>query len=301
MKKISVVISAYNEEQKIEESLKSVGWADEIILVDNSSTDRTVEIAKKHTSTVYSQKNDPRKIDTQKNLGFEKAKNDWILCLDADERVSEGLKKEIQALLSQKKLNNGYYIPRQNIIFGKKFEYTGWYPDFQLRLFKKGFGKYRNEHVHEGIFVEGEKGYLKENLIHLNYETVRQFIQKNMVVYAQNEAEDLIRKDFQLKPKDLIYLPSQEFFSRYFLRKGYKDGLHGLFLSLLMAVSRLVALSYVWEKRSFEPIPENEVLEEIYPEFKKLSKETKFWIGKTKIDATNSFIKKLQYKIRQRV
>ena len=140
MQKISVVISAYNEEEKIEKCLNSVLWTDEVIVVDNSSTDTTAEIAKKVGALVFTQPNDPLRIDMQKNTGFKKAKNDWILSIDADEIVSPELKKEIQNLLKGRSFKDGYFIPRKNIIFGKQIEYCGWYPDHQLRLFRNGKG-----------------------------------------------------------------------------------------------------------------------------------------------------------------
>src|SRR3989344_6713802 len=118
MGKLTVVVSAFNEERKIEACLKSVEFSDEIILVDGSSTDRTVEIAKKFKTKIYKRENNPM-LNINKNFGFTKAKGDWILSLDADERVSEDLKKEINKVLKNVKDVNGYWIPRKQIIFGK--------------------------------------------------------------------------------------------------------------------------------------------------------------------------------------
>ncbi|MCL4417363.1 MAG: glycosyltransferase family 2 protein, partial [Actinobacteria bacterium] len=151
MNKLSAVISAFNEEKKIEDCLKSVvHLAEEIIVVDNASTDNTSKIAKKYATKVYSQKNDPRLIDLQKNFGFEKATGDWILCLDADERITPELNEEIRGLLKNGESDTeGYYIPRKNIIFNKWIKHTGWYPDYQLRLFRREKGKFTKEHFHE--------------------------------------------------------------------------------------------------------------------------------------------------------
>ena len=124
---ISVVISAYNEEQNIKDCIESVvDFANEIIVVDNSSTDKTQEIAKKSGAVIYVQENDPKKIDLQKNFGFEKAKEEWILSLDADERLTPKLAQEITKTLSSDSHTSGYYIPRKNIIFGKWIKNSIW-------------------------------------------------------------------------------------------------------------------------------------------------------------------------------
>ena len=299
--KLSVVISAFNEEKKIEKCLHSVEFADEIVVIDNDSSDKTSELARKYTSSVYSQKNNPLLIDLQKNTGFKKAKYEFILSIDADEMVSEELKKEIQNLLKGNKFKAGYFIPRKNIIFGKQIEYSGWYPDHQLRLFRKGKGEFKNDHVHEGIQVDGETEYLKEHIVHYNYESVLQFIQKNMITYAQNEANSLINKNYILRPEDLIKIPTREFLSRFFARKGYKDGIHGLFLSLLMASSHLVVLALVWEKQGFKEVDNPDFLKEVVGELKKVQKDTNYWIHSSYIDETKSLIKKIHYKIRRKL
>lgn len=301
MQKLTVVISVFNEENKIEECLKSVTFADEIILVDNSSTDRTLVIAKKYATSIITQPNDPLLIDIQKNTGFKKAKNDWILSIDADEIVTPEMRSEIEELLKKENLKNGYFIPRKNIIFGKQIDYAGWYPDHQLRLFRKKKGEFKNSHVHEGIQVDGETGYLKEHMLHHNYETIVQFVQKNMINYAQNEADNLINKNYVLSPNDLISVPSKEFLSRYFARKGYRDGIHGLFLSLLMAASHLVVLAIVWEKKGFKKMDEKDVLNSTESEFGKFSKDLKYWISKVKTEESKNIATKYFHKIKGKI
>jgi glycosyltransferase involved in cell wall biosynthesis len=299
--KISVVISAFNEEKKVEKTLKSVSWADEIVFVDNSSTDNTPKIAEKYTKKIIRQKNDPQKIDIQKNKGIENAEGDFILVVDADELVTEELKNEILELLNKDDSLNGYYIPRKNIIFGKQIEYTGWYPDYQLRLFRNGKGSYKTEHVHEGIKVEGETKYLKEHLLHSNYETISQFINKNMISYAENESDNLINSGLNLKPSDLISIPAKEFMSRFFSRKGYKDGIHGLFLSLLMASSHLITLGYVWEKQGFKKVEEERVMKETEVELIKTFKEIRYWINHSKIEQAKNLPTKYFLKFKNKI
>ena len=301
MQKLTVVISVFNEEEKIEKCFKSVLFADEIILVDNSSTDKTREIAKKYATSIISQPNDPLMIDIQKNTGLKKAKNDWILSIDADEIVTSELRNEIEELLKKENLKNGYFVPRKNIIFGKQIDYTGWYPDHQLRLFRKNKGEFKNTHVHEGIQVDGETDYLKEHMLHHNYETIIQFVQKNMINYAQNEANNLINKNYVLSPGDLISVPAKEFLSRYFARNGYKDGIHGLFLSLLMASSHLIVLAIVWEKKGFKEMDKKEVIRSTEKELGKFNKDLRYWFSKIKIDESKNIATKYFHKIKGKI
>lgn len=301
MQKLSAVISAYNEEEKIEKCLKALSFADEIIFVDNSSEDRTVEIAKKYTKNIFTQKNDPLSIDLQKNFGFKKANCEWVLSIDADEIVSEDLAREIKNLLMGENLKEGYYIPRKNIIFGKEINFTGWYPDHQMRLFRKDKGEYKKEHVHESIKIDGETGYLNENLLHYNYESISQFIHKNMIIYAQNEANNLINDNFKLTPDKLISYPAKEFLSRFFSRKGYRDGIHGLFLSLLMAASHLVTLSYVWEKQGFFKNDSKSILIDVEKEFYKFGKDMKYWISFIKSEESKNLATKYFHKFKSKI
>jgi len=285
MRKISAVISAFNEEKNIERCLKSLSFADEIVVVDNSSLDKTSEIARKYTKKVFTQENNPNLIDLQKNFGFEKASFEWILSIDADEEVSSALAEEIKTTLKNKNKVDGYWVPRKNIIFGKLIEHTGWYPDAQLRLFKKGKGKFVNAHVHEPIKLDGESAYLNEHLIHHHYKTIAEFMQKTINIYAPNEAEDYLNKGYQFSYFDALRFPLNEFISRFFARKGYKDGFHGLMLSLLMAFYHFIIFAKLWEKQGFKEYDKEDFLEESEKEFRKAGKEIVFWISKEKLEA----------------
>lgn len=318
MQTISVVITAFNEETKIEACLLSVkDFADEIIVVDNSSTDKTAAIAKKYTKHVYSQRNDPEHIDLQKNFGFSKATKDWVVSLDADERLTPELKKEIKKALDfsenktlpaqkgtpPKEGITGYWIPRKNIIFGKWIEHTGWYPDYQLRLFRNGKGKYTEQHVHEFISIEGKTVYLSEPMIHLNYESILQFFFRTATVYAPNEAEALLEKKYSFNYLDTIRMPLREFLNRFFAREGYKDGLHGLVLSILMSWYHFMIFAYIWEKKKFRDVNSPQFLDEVEDETKKAYKELGYWFYNEKIKQTaslpNKYLLKLKRKITQ--
>jgi (heptosyl)LPS beta-1,4-glucosyltransferase len=256
MNKISAVISAFNEEKNLERCLKSLSFADEIVVVDNSSWDKTAEIAKKYTDKVFTQKNNPGAIDLQKNFGFEKATSDWVLSIDADEEISKELAEEIKKVLETKPSMlsqiNGFWIPRKNFMFGKWIkENTGWYPDYQLRLFRKGQGRYESKAVHKDLFVEGETEKLKEHIIHHNYDSIEQYVKK-ILNYAPNEAEEYLRNGYKFSYFDVIRFPLNDFMSWFFARKGYKDGFHGLVLALMQAFYHFLVFAFIWEKQGFK-------------------------------------------------
>jgi glycosyltransferase involved in cell wall biosynthesis len=285
MSKVSAVISAFNEEKNIERCLKSLSFADEIVVVDNSSLDKTAEVAKKYTSKIFTQKNNPAEIDLQKNFGFEKATNEWILSIDADEEVSSALAEEIRQLVSSKSsMVNGYWIPRKNFMFGKWIkENTGWYPDYQLRLFRKGKGKYESKAVHKDLFIEGETGKLQGHIIHHNYDSIEQYIKK-ILIYAPNEAEEYLRGDYKFSHFDAIRFPLNDFMAWFFARKGYKDGFHGLMLSLLMAFYHFMIFAYLWEKQGFKEYDKEDFLKDTEKEFKRAGQEVLYWISKEKLE-----------------
>jgi glycosyltransferase involved in cell wall biosynthesis len=300
MQKLSAVISAHNEEKKIEDCLKSVRFANEIIVVDNSSTDKTAEIAGRYTKKVFRQPNNPQKIDLQKNFGFEKASGDWTLSLDADERVSPELKEEIMEILNHQSKVSGYWVPRKNMIFGKWIEHTGWYPDNQLRLFKKGSGRFESEHVHEHIEVEGETKYLKSHIIHENYDNVSQFIQKTFV-YAPNEARNVIKNGYKFSFFDAVRFPLKEFLSRFFAREGYKDGFYGLILSMLMAFYHFLVFAHIWEMEKYKQIDGDELLKISKKELGRTYKEVNYWILNTEIKKTKNIAKKIFLKAKRKL
>ena len=292
---LSVVISVFNGEKELDDCLRSVSFADEIVIVNNSSTDKTEDVVRKYTDKIFTRPNNPM-LNINKNFGFSKATGEWILCLDADERVTPELKKEIQSTINnQQSTINGFWIPRKNIIFGKWIEHTGWYPDHQLRLFRNGEGKFPEKHVHEMIKVIGEMDYLKSNLLHYNYTTVSQFLTK-LNIYVSNEAEQLLSNGYKFMWQDAIRFPVKEFLSRFFAREGYKDGLHGLVLSLLMAFYHLLIFATIWEKKGFEKVEHKYFFDEVGRELKKSSRDMFFWIDSEKIKLIKNPFKKVVYK-----
>lgn len=300
MNKLSVVVSAYNEEKRIAQCLKSCSFADEIIVVDNHSLDRTAEIATKYASKIIAQENNPLAIDLLKNIGFDKATSDWILSLDADETISPNLAIEIKEAIENQEID-GFLIPRQNFIFGKWIEYGGWYPDYQLRLFKKGKGRFVKEHVHESLEIKGKTATLKNHIIHQNYETVEQFVGKTIKNYAQNEADAILAKGYTFSFFHSVSFPLKEFLSRFFARKGYKDGFHGFMLASFMAFYHFIVFALIWEKLGFKKLDEKKLFEEFTKEGKKAKKDIVFWFMTMKIESSKNILLKRFYKIKRKL
>ncbi|KKS41095.1 MAG: Glycosyltransferase [candidate division CPR1 bacterium GW2011_GWA2_42_17] len=292
---LSVVLSVHNEETNIREALESVkNLANEIIIVDNESTDKTVQIAKKYTKNILDHKNTPNSLNTPKNYGFSKATGDWILSLDADERVSPELAKEINSVISvpgslrnghtltevSQTSVNGYWMPRQNLVFGKWLEHGIWYPDYQLRLFRKEKGRFPAIHNHEFLAVEGKTEKLKGHLIHKSYSGITEYIDKFNHTYTDNEAENFLKSGKKIIWIDAVRWPLSDFLTNFFARQSYKDGLHGLVLSLLQAFYALEVFSKIWERQVFWEYNSKDLAKDVKAEFQAKSKEFSWWYTK---------------------
>jgi glycosyltransferase involved in cell wall biosynthesis len=299
--KISAVISAYNEEKVIKDCLKSVDWVDEIIFIDNQSQDRTLEIAEKFTDNIFSRPNNPLMLNLNKNFGFAKARGDWILSLDADERISNELKDEIiEVLKKDTKDTNGYLIPRKNIIFGKWIKHGIWHPDHQLRLFRRGKGKFPGKHNHELAVIKGSSEKLVSPIIHFNYSSVNQYLKKLTYYYSENEVKQFIKSGKKIQWYDAIRMPASDFLLNFFAREGYKDGLHGLALSILQSFYMFVVFLKIWEKQGFWEYNNEDFLTETKKEMSLKGKELLFWINKVRIENAPK-LTKLFAKIKNRM
>lgn len=282
---LSVVLSVHNEEKLLEEALKSIrNLADEIIVVDNESTDRTVEIAKKFTDKIFSHKNTPLVLNKPKNFGFSKATGDWILSLDADERVSAELAKEIRSILSTihhpSSTIQGFWLPRKNLVFGKWLQHGIWWPDYQLRFFRRGKGKFPGIHNHEFLVVEGQTEKLKSPLIHQSYTSITQYVDKFNHTYTDNEVENFIESGKKITWLDALRFPLSDFMTNFFARGSYKDGLHGLVLSILQAFYSFEVFAKVWEKQGFWEYNSKDLLHDVKREVEGKKKEFAWWYAK---------------------
>jgi glycosyltransferase involved in cell wall biosynthesis len=243
MTTISVCIIAHNEQEHLHNTLASVTWANEIIVVDCDSSDETVRIAQQFTQKIFHRPNLPN-LNENKNYSFEQATSEWILCLDADEHISFALQQEIQSLLSSENCCDGYFIKRKNYFFGKWLRHGGQFPDIQLRLFRKGKGKFPARHVHERVLVNGEIGTLQHPFEHHPYNTVSQCIRK-MDFYTSLEAEK-IRETIDAPNvfdtlKYFFFRPMRRFISRYFLKLGFLDGAAGFLASFFDAIAQVIS------------------------------------------------------------
>lgn len=245
---VSALIIAKNEEKNIEDCLKSVSWADEIIFIDSKSTDATVEIAKKYTDKIIV--HDWQGYAYARDLSLKNAACNWIISLDADERVSPELKDEINNLLKKNHNKNGYLIPRRNYFLDKVIKTCFWYPDYQMRFFRKDSASVSMREVHEGFVVKGEHGILKNDLIHFTHQDLFSTFEK-INKYSSLEIKE-IENSKPVKKMDLIIHPIAAFLNHYISRKGYKDGIHGMMVSIVHAMTNMMRYMKLWEKQNVE-------------------------------------------------
>ncbi len=235
---ISICIICFNEEKNIRRCLESSKWAEEIVVVDSMSQDRTVEIAREYTDKVY-QREWPGYID-QKNFALSKAKNDWILSIDADEEISQSLQYEIKREIEKEDAKDGYRIPRRSFYQGRWIKHSGFYPDRQLRLFRRNKGYWVGKRVHEKVHVNGEIGLLKKDLLHYPYKgTISgqvQTVDRFSSLLAENRFQEGERYSLFL----LLLRPPIKFIEVYFFRLGLLDGLAGFIIALTSAYAMFV-------------------------------------------------------------
>lgn len=242
---LSVIVLTRDEERHIRDCLASVrDFADELMVLDSGSLDRTIEIARAMGARIEVRPfvNYPR----QRNAAIELAHGDWIFFVDADERATPAVGQEIRNGIRNTQYA-GFWVPRRNIIFGKEIRYTGWSPDYQPRVLRKGYARFDPARaVHELVVWDGETAYLREPLIHYNYETFAQF-RKKQIVYTRYEAQVWYDEGKRARRRGFIGQPLREFFRRYITLQGWRDGGHGLLLSALMAYYAFVRQRMLWE------------------------------------------------------
>lgn len=273
--KLSVVISTHNRSDSLARTLKSVKeLADELIVVDNQSTDDSSSVAKRFGAIVYTRPNNLM-LNVNKNYGISKATGDWILYLDDDEELPEVLSQEIKTSIKAKDVA-GFWIPRKNIIFGKWITHGIWWPDRQLRLFRSGAGKYPEKHVHEYIEVSGQTKKLEHAFVHYNYDSIGQYVAKMQDIYTGSEVEKFVAAGYRIDWKDAIRFPMSDFLKLYFAQQGYKDGLHGLVLSLLQAFYSFIIFVKLWEREKFREV--DVPIGVVSHEIQEAGKETMYWM-----------------------
>ncbi|MDX1991745.1 MAG: glycosyltransferase family 2 protein [bacterium] len=234
MTRLIAIILTYNEAGHIQDCIRSVSFADSVLVFDSYSTDATVELARQAGARVQQRVFD--NYADQRNAALESVEGqaEWVLFIDADERVSPELAAEIRSALEQAEYA-GWRMPRHNYIFNRLTLGAGWYPDYQTRLLRVGKAHYDpTRKVHEVVVLDGSLGTLQHPLVHHNYRDLAHFIAKQRR-YTAYEAQILYQQGTRPRPQNYILQPLRHFRWRFFQLKGYQDGLHGLRLSLLMA------------------------------------------------------------------
>ena len=254
---ISTVIITYNEEKRLEPTLKSLGGiAEEIIVVDRYSDDDTVKVAKKYTDRVFQRK--WTNFADQKNFANGKAKFPWILSLDADERLSPELKEEILQVKEQEAGCSGFSMPREVFYLGRWIRHSGWYPDRKIRLFRKEKARWEGEYVHEKLVIEGEAKKLRGSIHHFTYRNIADHLRR-INTFSDLGAQKLYAQNKKCRWYHLLFLPFFRFLRAYLLKAGFLDGFAGFVISVLDAYSvfaRYAKLREIWKKgERIEPLP----------------------------------------------
>lgn len=246
MKNLTAIVLTLNEEGFLPGCLKSLGWADEVIVVDAGSKDTTLAIAKKLGAKIVSAPWEG--FPKQRNRGAEAASGEWLLYVDADERVSKALREEIGGLLKKPDLEHtSFKVPHRNIILGRWLKHGGWYPEYQHRLLNKSALKGWIGELHEHPEVEGSVGTLKGDLVHLTHRGMQWMLAKT-IRYTRLEAE--LRKKAghpQVKVRHLMSAPAREFWYRCVKQGGWKDGVVGWIEILYQMFNHFLIMAWLWE------------------------------------------------------
>lgn len=249
---VSAVVHTYNEEKNIGRCLSSLNWADEIVIVDMGSTDNTCKIVRDFKAKIFSFPYTGF-VEPARNFGLSKAKGDWILVIDADEEIPKSLVHFLTNEL-QRPRYDFYRLARKNIVFNKWVKHSGWWPDYQVRFFKKGTVVW-TEKIHGVPLTKGKGEDIeageKLSIIHYNYQTLDQFIER-LNRYTGISAKELYLSNKRFSVKNLFEATTREFINRYFVWEGYKDGIHGIALAFLQSFTELVTYLKLWELESFK-------------------------------------------------
>lgn len=249
--KLSVIIPTYNEQDFLKNCLRSVSFADEIIVLDSGSTDSTIELATKFTDNIIQYKWKGFKYSHE--LGASVAKHDWLLYIDADERVSKQLKNQIQSVLDSPS-HSAYQMPRKNFILGKPLSHGGWYPDYVTRLINKNTLRSWIGELHEYPEIIGTTGKLDAPIYHLTHRGMEWMLKKTLI-YTQKSAQILLENNHpKVTMKNLFGATIREFYFRAFKKSGYKDGIRGWIEIFYQAFNAFLIQAWLWEMQQKKPI-----------------------------------------------
>jgi glycosyltransferase involved in cell wall biosynthesis len=245
MSRISVIILTLNEEKNIGDCLDSVRWADEVLVVDSGSADMTVKIAEQHGARTLVLPWEG--YGPTKNRALEQTTGDWVLWLDADERVSDELGREIRMIITRNETPHaGFEVARRAYFLGRWIKHCGWYPSFVTRLFRKGQGRFSNQKVHEQLVLHGTKGRLSNDIMHLTDPDLGHYFNK-FNRYTSLAAEEMHSAGRRFRLTDLIVRPAFTFLRMYILRLGVLDGMQGLILCAVSSAYVFSKYAKLWE------------------------------------------------------
>jgi len=245
---LSVIVLTLNEERNIADCLESVRWADEVILIDSGSTDKTVAIARRYTANI--QTIVWQGYGAARNYGVAQARGDWILWLDADERVMPELAEEIREIVRKDDPEvAGYSVARRAFFLGRWIKHCGWYPSRVTRLFRRRKGKFSETRVHERLVVDGPVVETRHDLIHYTDPDLNHYFAK-FNKYTSLAAEDLRAQGRRFSVVDLLIRPPFIFVKMYILRAGFLDGIQGFILSVLSSAYVFTKYAKLWESQN---------------------------------------------------
>jgi len=242
--RLSACLITFNEERNVLDCLESIKWADEIVVVDSYSADRTVELAARYTERVLQR--EWRGINEQRQFCLEQATGDWVLCVDADERVTPRLRDEIQGLLKSGPSCAAYAIPRKTFYLGRWIRHCGWYPGYKVRLFRRDAGRFGDNDPHDKVLIDGAVGKLRSDLEHYTY---RDLVHHASTVnsFSTTAAERLHRLGKRGSLWAMAFKPPWRFVWQYVLRGGFLDGGPGLIICIMSAYSVFLRSAKLWE------------------------------------------------------
>ncbi len=298
---LTVVINTKNAESTLAKALESVSdIATQIIVMDMKSDDKTRQIAEKFTKEVFKTEKDFDYVEPARNAALAKVDQAWVFILDADEELSNGLKEELADIIQNRAAEaDCYFIPRRNIIFGKEMEGTGWWPDFQMRFFKKGQVEWSDK-IHSVPEIHGKVIHLPADpnkaIIHHNFQKVDQFINR---LNRYTSIEILSKEKSEVLSAPLaMRMFKDEFLRRFFEQNGIDEGIHGLSLSLLQSSYQLVAALKLWEKKGFTTTMGDQ--DATLSELRSFEKELNYWIANWHVLHSNG-LSKLAWQIRRKL
>ncbi|MFH0779199.1 MAG: glycosyltransferase family 2 protein [Candidatus Eisenbacteria bacterium] len=241
--KLTVIVPTFNEEKNIADCLESVGWADEVLVVDSFSTDSTVSICKSHGARIL--QHEYVNSAAQKNWALPRAANRWVLIVDADERVSGELKEDVFSHLERGPELDGYWVRRRNVFMGRPVRFCGWQRDKVLRFFNREAGRYEEKRVHAEVELRGRGGFLRGHLFHDSYTDFSSYLRK-LDRYTDWGAQDAAKRGVRFPVARLLFRPPARFFRMYLLQLGFLDGVRGLVICALAAMSVFVRYAKLW-------------------------------------------------------